>query len=56
MYLLKTDATLLGSSALAGAEKKVGALRRRQANTATVFFMSKLHPEVSDEDVKNCES
>jgi hypothetical protein len=40
MYFVKTDATLFGSSALAGDERKVGAARRRQANTATDFFIA----------------
>ena len=40
MYFVKTDATLFGSSALAGEERKVGAARRRQANTATDFFIT----------------
>jgi hypothetical protein len=40
MYLVNIDATLLGSSALAGDERRVGAVRRRQASTATHFFIA----------------
>jgi hypothetical protein len=45
MYFVKTDATLFGSSALAGDERKVGAARRRQKNTAVHFFMGLLGKE-----------
>ena len=40
MYLVKTEATLLGSTALAGVDRNAGTARRRQANTATDFFIA----------------